>query len=332
MARRTPRPTATATRTVPPGRARCWACGGPAWTVFHAHRTVTTLAGVLHLTLPVRRCQRPTGPRSRRSRRPEADGRLALPQGEFGLDGIALLGLRRSPDHRRGPEIHRDLGGRGVVIAARPVTTLRARSEARVTRPLRDEVRRRHRPTTPGRGVLGIDGRQPAGGHAVLWVVRDGLSGVVRRARRRRRAPAADRAPLLTEVRPAPPVPVRGVIADGPVSLRPAVAAALPGVPHRLGHVPSLRQAALPVAAADRPAPTEVPPPGRGGRPIARPREADPAADRAAVRASGPAVRRAITDAGRPPRAAAGRQRQQRRQARHDALGRVAEPRGARGR
>src|SRR5438093_12532457 len=116
MARRTPRPTPTETRTLQPGRARCWDCGGAAWTVFHSHRTVTTLDGVLRLTIPVRRCQRPICPRYRRSVRPEAEGRLALPHGEFGLDVIAFIGRRRYRDHRSVPEIHQDLCRRGVVI------------------------------------------------------------------------------------------------------------------------------------------------------------------------------------------------------------------------
>jgi len=41
--------------------------------------------------------------------RPEEEGRVALPQHEFGLDVIALVGELRYRRHRSVPEIHRDL-------------------------------------------------------------------------------------------------------------------------------------------------------------------------------------------------------------------------------
>jgi len=45
---------------------------------------------------------------------------------------------------------------------------------------------------------------------------------------------AGDLAPLLREVAEAIGVPVEGVVSDGQTSIRRAVAAALPGVPHQL--------------------------------------------------------------------------------------------------
>jgi hypothetical protein len=329
MARRTPRPAATEDRVLQPGRARCWACGGPAWTVFHAHRTVTTLDGVLHLTLPVRRCQRPTCPRYRRSLRPEAEGRIALPHGEFGLDVIALIGLRRYRDHRSVPEIHQDLRGRGVVIAERTVTNLLARYEELVTLHLRDDRGLRHRLTEQGAVVLAIDGLQPDVGHEVLWVIRDCLSGTVLLARSLLSSTAADLAPLLTEVQQALSVPIRGVVSDGQRSIRHAVAAAWPGVPHQLCHFHYLREAAKPVYEADRHAKKELKKQVRGVRPIERALDAAPDADREAVRAYCQAVRSALTDDGQPPLAASGLKLHERLTAIHESIARVAEKRGS---
>ena len=50
--------------------------------------------------------------------RPEQEGRLALPQHEFGLDVIALVGRLRHAEHRSVPEIHAELVRRGVPICA----------------------------------------------------------------------------------------------------------------------------------------------------------------------------------------------------------------------
>ena len=66
------------------------------------------------------------------------------------------------------------------------------------------------------------------------------------------------------------PVPIRGVISDGQLSIRKAVASALPGVPHQLCHFHYLREAAKPVYEADRHAKKELKKQVRGVRPIER--------------------------------------------------------------
>jgi hypothetical protein len=49
--------------------------------------------------------------------RPEMEGSWALPHGEFGLDGIALIGTLRFCDHRSVPEIHQALLAQGMRIS-----------------------------------------------------------------------------------------------------------------------------------------------------------------------------------------------------------------------
>ena len=80
----------------------------PALADYNNFRTVTTLDGVLRLTL-----HDPTLSQSRLSSlpppyRPEAEPHFALPHHEFGLDVIALVGRLRHAEHRSVPEIHRD--------------------------------------------------------------------------------------------------------------------------------------------------------------------------------------------------------------------------------
>jgi hypothetical protein len=85
---------------------------------------VATLTGLVRLRLQVRRCENSDCIRRHQPYRPEAEGAIVLPQHEFGLDIIALIGAWRYREHRSVPEIHRGLRERGVAIAERTVTYL----------------------------------------------------------------------------------------------------------------------------------------------------------------------------------------------------------------
>ena len=89
-------------------------------------------------------------------------------------------------------------------------------------------------------------------GHEVLWVVRDCLSTEVLVAGSLLSATQANVTTVLETVWQSLDLAIRGVISDGQHSIRGAVAAALPGVPHQLGHYHSLREAAKPIYDADR--------------------------------------------------------------------------------
>ena len=62
------------------------------WSAYVSQRTVSTLDGVYQMHLHVRRCRNRSCPRYHQPFGPEAEGRIALPQYEFGLDVIALIG------------------------------------------------------------------------------------------------------------------------------------------------------------------------------------------------------------------------------------------------
>jgi Transposase, Mutator family len=171
--------------------------------------------------------------------------------------------------------------------------------------------------------VLAIDGLQPDVGHEVLWVLRDCLSGEVLLARSLLGATAADLVPLLREVADTLALPISGVISDGQESIRNAVQAALPGVPHQLCQFHYLRQAALPIYEADRHAKKELKKQIRGVRPLERALEGREDAQAQAVRGYCLAVRSALTDDGRPPLAAPGLRLQERLTAIDASIGRV---------
>ena len=323
MARTRRRPRPTQSKTLTPVVTRCPECGHLRWATESKHRTITTLNAVTRLTLRLRRCPNPDCLRYHRPYRPEAESLVALPHHEFGLDVLALVGRLRHAEHRSVPEIDRELTRRGVAIALRSVTNLLDRYDE--LRALATADRQRLHPllSKQRRVVLAIDGLQPDVGHEVLWVVRDGLSGQVLVARSLLAATIEDLKALLTEVRQALPVPIRGVVSDGQDTLRKAVARALLGVPNQLCHFHYLREAAKPIYEADRHAKNELKKRVRGVRPIERKAEKESSEEAEVVRDYGVAVRAALTDDGRPPLAASGLKLQERLAKIAASLGRV---------
>ena len=130
MARTTPRPQATRAQTLQARLRDCPRCGNPMWAAYDNYRTVTTLTGVLRVTLKIRRCLTPACSRFQKPYRPEEEGRHALPKHEFGLDVIALVGTLRYAQHRNVPEIHQELRRRHVVLAPRSLSEPRGTASA----------------------------------------------------------------------------------------------------------------------------------------------------------------------------------------------------------
>jgi hypothetical protein len=340
MGRRGSRSTATQQQVLTPLAEECSACGQRLWIAYHHHRTVVRLDGLWRLTIRVRRCVNAACPQYHHAVIPEEAGAWALPQGEFGLDIIAFIGHLRAREQRSVPQIHQTLREQGVAIAERSVTVLLHRYEELVALHLADPMRLRERLAGQGGVILALDGLQPDVGHEVLWVLRDVVSGEVLVARSLLGATADDLVPLLEEVRtilsgePAaqdlvpervPAIPIRGVVSDGQVSIRHAVARALPGVPHQLCQFHYLREAAKPVFEADRHAKKELKKRVRGVRPIERSLEGQSDVSAEAARRYCLAVRSALSDDGRPPLAASGLKLNGRLEAIADSLERVQE-------
>jgi hypothetical protein len=308
----------------------CPACGRRLWAANKPRRTVVTLDGLIQLRLQVRSCRNPGCPRHRACLRPEQEGHFALPQHEFGLDVVALVGVLRHAEHRSVPEIHAELVRRGVPICVRSVGNLLDRYDELLALSCSDADRLKAITAKAGRVILAIDGLQPDVGHEVLWVIRDLLSGEVLLARSLLSSSQDDLAKLLGEVKQALPAPIVGVVSDGQTSIRNAVAQALDGVPHQLCHFHYLREAATPVYEADRHAKVQLKKKVRGIRPIERKVEGrqDPEAD--VIRGYCAAVRSALTDDGRPPLEASGLKLADRLMKVAGSLDRVAAKRGSR--
>jgi hypothetical protein len=309
--------------TLTPIITRCPECRHSLWTDYSNRRTLTTLQGVVRLTLRIRRCPNPLCRRFHLPYRPEAEPHLALPHHEFGLDVLALVGRLRYVEHRSTTEIHQELIRRGLALAPRTVINLLDRYDELRALQTADAQRLGPLLRQQKRVVLGLDGLQPDVGHEILWVLRDCLSGEILLAKSLLSATMKDLAALLSEVRAAVPVPITGVVSDGQDTIRKAVAVALPGVPHQLCHFHYLREAARPIYEADRHAKKELKKRVRGIRPIERQVERKEGEEAEVVRGYCAAVRAALTDDGSPPLATAGLKLQDRLEKIAASLGRV---------
>ncbi len=229
LARKVSRPEPTCTHHLDALYQDCPTCQRRLWSDYRNYRTVATLLGLMRLVLRSRRCHNADCPRYLRPYRPEAAGRHALPQHAFGLDVIALVGARRSAEHRSVPAIHHLRTARGLAIAQRTVTNLLDRDDELLAVTRTDADRLRGLLADQGRVLLASDGLQPDVGHEVLWGLRDCLAGTVLLARSLLSSRPQELAARSGHVRDGLPVPSTGVLSDGQHSSRKAVAQALPG-------------------------------------------------------------------------------------------------------
>lgn len=329
MARKAARPEPDFEKTLTTLRKNCPECGCRMWADYDNGRTITSLTGLVRLTLKVRRCHHEECSRHLKPYRPEAEGRYALPQHEFGLDVVALIGTLRYREHLSVPELHQRLTTEyRLGISQRAITNLLDRYDELLAVTLADDQRLKRITKDQGRVILALDGLQPDVGHEVLWVLRDCISGEILLARSLLSGRQEDLEQLIRTVAEALDVPIEGVVSDGQNSIRKAVLSALPRVPHQLCHFHYLREAARPIYEADRHAKKELKKRVRGVRPIERDLEDRDDEEAEAIRGYCAAVRSSITDDGRPPLEASGLKLHKRLTSISHSLERVSQKRG----
>lgn len=324
MVRRTGQPEATSEQVLDCVQQLCPSCGLLMWNKYDNYRRIRTLKGVVQLRLKVRRCASSECERFGKAYRPEAEGKWALPQHEFGFDVIAYVGGLRYQEHRSVPQIHQQLQIKGLNVSERTVSNLLARYDELVSLKMSDAKRIWEIVGQQSHVIIAIDGMQPDVGHEVLWVIRECLSGEIMLAKTLLSATSEDLAPLLLQVKLALAVPIAGVVSDGQSSIRKAVAQVLPEVAHGLCHFHYLREAAKGIYEADRHAKKELKKRVRGVRELERAVSDLDNPMTEVVQGYCQAVRSALTDDGRPPLDAAGIQLQQRLSTIEQSLDRVA--------
>jgi hypothetical protein len=216
-------------------------------------KPVQFLTGPEYLTNLGYRCSNPACPFPRavyRSARAEA--RQVRGSG-YGLEVIVRIGQLRFQQHHTRDELWRTLHSElGLQLSERHVQNLLELYLA-LLRASQADPRPALAPVVADHGgiILAIDGVQPEQGNEQLWVVREVLSGTVLAATNLPQATDQALASLLRPIR-AWDLPVLGVISDCQESIRLAVAAVFPDVPHQLCQYHALREAAEPLWEADR--------------------------------------------------------------------------------
>ena len=237
-----------------PELTRCPHCGGrlvashPVW-----RKPIQALERLEHVTSLGFRCSNPACPFPRTVyRSAQAEARQVKGSG-YGLDVVARIGHLRFGQHRTRAEIWRHLADETAVrISERHVQNLLEVYLA-LLRASHGDLQARLAPVAEAHGglIVALDGLQPEQGNEQLWVVREVQSGAVLGAANLQQASAPYLEPLLQPIR-ATALPVLGVVSDAQESIRLAVAAVFPGVPHQLCQYHALREAAEPLWEADR--------------------------------------------------------------------------------
>jgi hypothetical protein len=237
-----------------PELLHCPHCGArlvrshPVWT-----KPIQSLERIERVTSLGFRCDNPgcSFPRTvYRSARAEA--RQVKGSG-YGLDVVARIGQLRFGQHRTREEIRRQVVDETPVqLSERHVQNLLEVYLALLCASQAD-LGARLGPVVAEHGglIVALDGLQPEQGNEQLWVVREVLSGTVLGAANLQQASAPYLEALLRPIQQAG-LPVLGVVSDAQESIRLAVAAVFPGVPHQLCQYHALREAAEPLWEADR--------------------------------------------------------------------------------
>jgi len=237
-----------------PELTACPHCGArlafshPVWA-----KPIQFLGGPEHVTNLGFRCANPGCDYGRSVyRSAQAEARHVRGSG-YGLDVVVRIGHLRFGEHRTREEIWRRLREEaGLAINERHVQNLLEVYLA-LLRASGDDLPARLGPVAQEHGglILSLDGLQPEQGNEQLWVVREVQSGAIVAAANLQQASAPFLAPLLRPVQQSG-LPVLGVISDAQESIRVAVAAVFPGVPHQLCQYHALREATEPLWEADR--------------------------------------------------------------------------------
>jgi hypothetical protein len=237
-----------------PELTHCPHCGArlalshPVWA-----KPIQSLERIEHVTSLGFRCSNPSCLFPRVVyRSAQAEARQVKGSG-YGLEVVARIGHLRFSRHRTREEIWRQVTTETPVqLSERHVQNLLEVYLA-LLRASQQDLPERLASTVEEHGglVVSLDGLQPEQGNEQLWVVREVLSGGVLGAANLQQATGPMLSSLLEPIR-ASGLPVLGVISDAQESIRLAVAAVFPGVPHQLCQYHALREAAEPLWEADR--------------------------------------------------------------------------------
>jgi hypothetical protein len=221
----------------------------------HRYRRLHTLDGPVQLICKLNRCPDPTCPGRARTKSPELEITLALPQMAIGWDVLCWIGHRRCSRHMAISLIQSELlDDYQIKLSHDAIDQYIRRYQVMLAARQQDPESLRRDYASPAEIILCIDGLQPEKGHETLYVVRELTRRRVWFAEALLSATADEVRRLITKAKEWAQSlgrPVGLWMSDKQDAFVKAIAAEFPDVPHRYCDNHFLRDVAKPVLEAD---------------------------------------------------------------------------------
>jgi hypothetical protein len=233
----------------------CPACGRMMHICDHRYRRFHTLDGPVQLICKLNHCPDPACPGHARTKGPELEITLALPQMAIGWDVLCWIGHRRCARHMAISLIRSELrDDYGIKLSGDAIEQYIRRYQVMLAARQQDAESLRRLYGSAAELILCIDGLQPEKGHETLYVVRELTRKRVWFAEPLLSATADEVRRLIQKAKEwaeSLATPVGLWMSDKQDAFVTALAAEFPDVPHRYCDNHFLRDLARPVLEAD---------------------------------------------------------------------------------
>jgi hypothetical protein len=233
----------------------CPVCGRLMHICDHRYRRLHTLDGPVQLICKLNRCPDPTCPGHARTKSPEIEITIALPQVAIGWDVFCWIGHRRCSRHMAISLIQSELrDDYAIKLSEDALETYIRRYQVMLAARQQDAESLRRHYESVAEIILCIDGLQPEKGHETLYVVRELTRKRVWFAEPLLSATEDEVRRLITKAKEwaeSLGIPVGLWMSDKQEAFVKGIAAEFPDVPHRYCDNHFLRDLAQPVLEAD---------------------------------------------------------------------------------
>src|SRR3954470_22229789 len=252
----------------------CPTCGRMMHICDHRYRRFHTLEGPVPLICKLNHCPDPACPGHARTRSPELEVTIALPQMAIGWDVLCWIGHRRCSRHMAIPTIRSELrDDYAIQLSDDAIDQYIRRYQVMLAARQRDAESLRRHYESAAEIILCIDGLQPEKGHETLYVVRELTRKRVWFAEPLLSATEDEVRRLIVKAKEwaeSLGLPVGLWMSDQQDAFVKGIAAEFPDVPHRYCDNHFLRDLARPVLDADSHAKVRMRQKVRGLRTIER--------------------------------------------------------------
>src|SRR4051812_5971091 len=233
----------------------CPVCGRMMYICDHRYRHLHTLQGPVQLICKLKHCPDPACPGHAKTKSPELEITLALPQMPIGWDVFCWIGHRRCARHRAIPVIRSELlDDYGIKLSDDAIDQYIRRYQVMLAARQQDAESLRRHYESAAEIILCIDGLQPEKGHEALYVVRELTRKRVWFAEPLLSATAGEVRRLIHQAQQwaeSLGTPVGLWMSDKQEAFVTGIAVEFPDVPHRYCDNHFLRDLARPVLEAD---------------------------------------------------------------------------------